>query len=92
MTDISGVCRRVIDELLSAREKNDNRYEETGGQTLMLCLQVVNKISLALDKYASNELMLVLKEVVEKGRRLPNYGMSNILDLIESNIFKNVYS
>jgi len=53
LSDISNVCLRIIEELVSAKDKGSNQYEESGGQTLMLCLQVLNKIGLVIDKYAS---------------------------------------
>ena len=58
----------------------------------MLCLQVTNRISLVLDKYVGEGVMINLKGIVEGARGLPNYGMSSVIDLIESNIFKNVYT
>jgi hypothetical protein len=57
----------------------------------MLCLQVVNKISLVLDQFASEGVMSNLKKIIEGSRRLPNYGMNSILDMIEGNIYRAVY-
>ena len=39
-------------------------YEETGGKTMMLCLQVANKISLVSDKYTSKDVMQNLKGII----------------------------
>lgn len=69
-----------MQELVSGKEAK--RYEESGGQTLMLCLQVVNKVALVLDKYTNESVMGSLKQIVEGARKLPNYGMNSILDLI----------
>jgi hypothetical protein len=92
LVDISALCLKVIEELLEARNKESSRYEEGGGQTLMLTLQVLNKVSLVLDQFASAPLLANLKAVVEGARRLPNFGMGAVLDLIESNIYRKVYS
>ena len=76
--DITALCLRVV-ELVAAKSKGSSQYEESGGQTLMLCLQVVNKISLVLDKYADALLMSNLKSLFEGIRKLPNYGLTSLL-------------
>jgi len=48
----------------------------------MLTLQVVNKISLILDHHASPAVLAQLKEIVEGARKLPNYGLSSVIDMI----------
>jgi hypothetical protein len=57
----------------------------------MLTLQVLNKISLIIDQYITDSIMNNLKMAIEGGRKLPNYGMSSVLDMIESNIYQRVY-
>lgn len=81
----------MVEELLEARKQQSNLYEESGGQTLMLCLQVVNKMAMVLDRMVSETVMTNLKKVVEGSRQLPNYGMNSILDMIEGNIYRAVY-
>ena len=58
---------------------------------MMLCLQVVNKVALVLDKFTNESVMSLLKMIVQGARKLPNYGMNSILDLIEANIYQKVY-
>lgn len=57
----------------------------------MLCLQVIYKISLVLDQFASESVMDNLRKVIEGSRKLPNYGMSAILSMIEDNIYQAIY-
>lgn len=57
----------------------------------MLCLQVIYKVSLVLDQFASESVMDNLRKVIEGSRKLPNYGMSAILSMIEGNIYQAVY-
>ena len=48
----------------------------------MLCLQVMNKISLVLDQYLTDGVMNNMKHAIEGSRKLPNYGMSSVIDMI----------
>ena len=45
----------------------------------MLCLQVVNKMSLILDVHVPQKIMGDLKILIEGCRKLPNFGLSSIL-------------
>lgn len=59
---------------------------------MMLCLQVVNKLGLVVDRYIPDRLMESLKLTVEKAKQLPNYGMAPVLQMIEANIYRNVFA
>jgi hypothetical protein len=48
----------------------------------MLTLQILNKISLIVDKYVTDGIIDNLKHAIEGARKLPNYGMSSILTMI----------
>lgn len=73
---------KIVKELIDNSKRENNRYEETGGITLMLALQILNKISLVVDKYVPDGIIDNLKQAIEGARKLPNYGMSSILSMI----------
>ncbi len=59
---------------------------------VMGCIQTLNKVSLSMDKYAPELMMLGLKDCVVKLKRMDIYGIRPLVEMVEVNIYKNMSS
>lgn len=58
----------------------------------MSSIQVLNKVTLSIDKYVPEMMMVSLKDCVLKLKKINAYGIRPLVEMLEANIFNKINS
>ena len=57
----------------------------------MLVLQVLNKASLIVDEHLPQLTVATFSRALQTARKLPNYGLGSVVEMVEGNLVSRVY-
>ena len=83
MPDIVDLCLLAVVHLEKLKDKEKIKSCLTG------VLQVLSKISLAIDSYIPVIMLKSLEECIIKLKKMPEYGIKPVIEMIEANIYTN---
>lgn len=87
--EVTEICEIVIDHLLkmdNEKRKSNKEWKETS----LGVLQVLNKVSLVLDSNTPTTMLGVLGRCVVSLKKIPEYGISPLIRMIEGNIYSRI--
>jgi hypothetical protein len=56
---------------------------------VMGCIQTLNKVALALDKFVPELIMMNLGDCVKKLKKIDMYSIRPLVEMVEANIYKH---